>query len=348
MNIESYHNISVTTSRTSFALSAVVFLTMLCALIPAGAHAEITPGSMNVHWDEGAADCSKSTQPRLQVHPYNGRTFILRENLCATFEAPFLYLLVGSAKALLIDTGDIADPKQMPLAKTVLDLLPGDGAAKLPLLVVHTHRHYDHRLGDGQFAGLPNVQVVGFDIDSVRRFYQFTDWPNGLAQIDLGGRVVDAIPTPGHNETEVSFYDRDTGLFFSGDFLMPARLLIEDTSADLASAERAAAFLKDRQVSHVLGGHVEMDAEGKMFPWESQYHPHEHALELSKGDVLALPDMIRKFNGFYTVTGGFLLMNSIRILIVMAAGVGILLIALLVMIIRFMRRRRRRNVLQRN
>jgi hypothetical protein len=60
-----------------------------------------------------------------------------------------------------------------------------------------------------------------------------------------------------------------------------------------------------------------------------------------------LPDMIRKFNGFYTMTGGFLLMNSIRILIVMAAGVGILLIALVVMIIRFMRRRRRRNVLQR-
>ncbi len=123
---------------------------------------------------------------------------------------------------------------------------------------------------------------------------------------------------------------------------MPARLLIEDNFWRILPArERAAAFLKDRQVSHVLGGHIEMDAEGKLFPWESQYHPHEHALELSKGDVLALPDMIRKFNGFYTVTGGFLLMNSIRILIVMAAGVGILLIALLVMIIRFMRRRRR-------
>ena len=94
MNVESYHNISITTSTTSF-VRLVAFLGMLCALIPATARAQITPGSMNVHWDEGAADCSKSTQPRLQVHPYNGRTFILRENLCATFEAPFMYLLVG-------------------------------------------------------------------------------------------------------------------------------------------------------------------------------------------------------------------------------------------------------------
>jgi len=124
----------------------------------------------------------------------------------------------------------------MPLATTVTNLLPGDASAKLPLLVVHTHRHADHRAGDGQFTHLANVQVVGFTIDDVRRYYNLADWPNGLSQVDLGGRIVDVIPTPGHNETEVSFYNRNTGLFFSGDFLMPGRLLIEDTGADLASA----------------------------------------------------------------------------------------------------------------
>src|SRR5262249_779358 len=158
-------------------------------------------------------------------------TFILRENLCITFEAPFMYLLTGSTKAWLIDSGDVSDPKQIPLAETVMQLLPGTGSAKLPLLVVHTHRHLDHRAADSQFANRPNVQVIGFDIDSVRRFYKFTDWPNGLAQIELGDRTLDVIPTPGHNETEVSFYDRNTGLFFSGDFMMPARLLIDDAKA---------------------------------------------------------------------------------------------------------------------
>jgi glyoxylase-like metal-dependent hydrolase (beta-lactamase superfamily II) len=33
------------------------------------------------------------------------------------------------------------------------------------------------------------------------------------------------IPTPGHNATHVVFYVRITGLLFSGDFLMPGRLL---------------------------------------------------------------------------------------------------------------------------
>jgi glyoxylase-like metal-dependent hydrolase (beta-lactamase superfamily II) len=183
-----------------------------------------------------------------------------------TFEAPFMYLLVGSTRALLIDTGNIADPNVVPLADTVMRLLPGEGSRKLPLLVVHTHRHLDHRAGDTQFTHFPDAQVVGFDIDRVRRYYKLADWPNGLAQVDLGNRTVDVIPMPGHNETEVSFYDRSTGLLFTGDFLMPARLLIDDTSADVASAERVAAFVQDRPISFVLGGHIEMNSAGDLFP----------------------------------------------------------------------------------
>ena len=223
-----------------------------------------------------------------------------------------------------------------------MNLLPVTGGVKLPLLVVHTHRHLDHRLGDGQFAKVAKVQVVGFDLDSVKRYYAFSDWPNGTAEIDLGDRTVDVIPTPGHNETEVSFYDRKTGLLFTGDFLMPARLLIDDAKADLASANRIVAYVKDRPVSYVLGGHIEMDAKGKLFPWQSQYHPGEHALAMTKADVMALPDVIRKFNGFYSETGGFVLMNSMRILIAMAMGIGVLLIAFVVVVVRYVRRRRKR------
>lgn len=330
-------------SGASAWMLATVAAVIVCA---ASAQAQLVPGSMDVHWDEGAADCAKNTAPPLQVHAYNAQTFILRENLCSTFEAPFLYLLIGSQKALLIDTGDVADPAKMPLAKTVIDLLPSAAGTKLPLLVVHSHRHLDHRAGDGQFARLPNVQVVGFDLDSVRRFYQFADWPNGTVQIELGDRVVDAIATPGHNETEVSFYDRSTGLFFSGDFLIPGRLLIDDTKADLASAERVAAFVKDRPVAYVLGGHIEKNAAGKLFDWESPYHPNEHALQLTKKDLLTLPEKIRGFNGLYTETGGAVMMNSIRILIWFGVGIAIVLIAMVILLWRFVRRRRARRRMQ--
>ncbi|MGC1536477.1 MAG: MBL fold metallo-hydrolase, partial [Candidatus Sulfotelmatobacter sp.] len=303
-----------------------------CALLVLGillaassARSQLAPGVIDIHWNEGAKGCKASPQPPLEVHAYNPQTFILRENLCATFEAPFMYLLIGSTRALLIDTGDVADANQMPLAKTVMDLLPGDGAAKLPLLVVHTHRHLDHRVGDGQFMHLPNVQVVGFDVDSVRSYYKFADWPNGTAQINLGDRTVDVIPTPGHSETEVSFYDRNTGLFFSGDFLMPGRLLIDDANADLASAERVAAFVRERPISYVLGGHIELDANGETFPWESQYHPNEHVLQMTKEDLLALPAAILSFNGFYSRSGKFIMINSIRMLIVWAVLAGVVL-----------------------
>lgn len=336
-------------SRLSVRDLLLVLLLPGLLLTPLPGWSQRAPGSMDVHWNEGAADCARSPQPSLQVHPYNPQTVILRENLCATFEAPFMYLLIGSKKALLIDTGDVADRNQMPLAKTVMSLVPGNASAKIPLLVVHTHRHGDHRAGDTQFAELAaahmNVQVVSFDIDSVRRFYNFTDWPNGMAQIDLGDRIVDALPTPGHNETGVSFYDRNTGLFFSGDFLLPGRLLIDDTSADIASAERVAAFAKDHPVSYVLGGHIELNSDGGTFSFGSQYHPHEHVLQMTEDDLLALPAALQSFNGFYTVRGKFIMLNQIRVLVAEAILAAVLLAVIVWMfariLIRYFRRRRR-------
>jgi hypothetical protein len=188
------------------------------------AWSEPVPGSLDVHWNEGASDCGAVPEEPIQIHKYEPQTFILRQNPCASFEANFIYLLIGSDKALLIDTGAVADAKAMPLAKTVLDLLPDKDGKKLPLLVAHSHRHLDHRAGDPQFASLPSVQTVPFDLEGVRTFFGFTDWPNGIAHLDLGGRIVDVIPTPGHNETHVAFYDERTGILFSGDFLLPGSI----------------------------------------------------------------------------------------------------------------------------
>lgn len=320
-------------------------LALAFAVVPASVEAQLASGSMNVQWNPGAEDCKKNPQPPLQVHRYNETTVILRQNLCSTFEAPFVFLIIGSERAMMIDTGDVADPAKMPLAATVMNLVPGPAGAKLPLLVVHTHRHMDHRAGDGQFEKLPGVEVVGFDLDSVKKFYHFTDWPNGVAEIDLGGRVVDVLPTPGHNETEVSFYDRSTGLFFSGDFLMPGRLLIDDTTAEMTSAKRAADFVRDRPVSYVLGNHIELNAVGETYSWGSQFHPREHTLEMSKADLLALPDAVAHFNGIYTHTGGFILMNQMRVLALQGAIALIVLVmavwGIVVFVRRMLRSRRR-------
>jgi hydroxyacylglutathione hydrolase len=303
-----------------------------------------TPADLtSLHWNQGSGDCTAHPQPPLEVHAYDSTTFLLRENLCSTFEAPFLYLLIGSDRALLIDTGDVADPKAVPLAETVMQLLPSKGEGKLPLLVVHSHRHLDHRAGDVQFANLPNVQVVGYDLDSVKKYFGFTDWPNGHAQIDLGGRTVDAIPAPGHSTTDVVYYDNNTGLLFSGDFLMPGRLLVDNADTYLASARRVADFVRPRPIRYVLGGHIELDSSGKTLPWQSQYHPNERTLPLSKDDVLALPAAIEQFNGLYSTSGSFIMMNSMRILKLGAAIALVIVIAIIVAAIAWVRRWRRRR-----
>jgi hypothetical protein len=158
---------------TPFTVAAIL-LTALPAL------AEPVPGSLPVQWNIGAEDCVASPQPPLQVHTYEPQTFILRQSPCASFEANFIYLLIGSDKALLIDTGAVADPNAMPLAKTVLELLPDKEHKKLPLLVAHTHRHLDHRAGDPQFASLPSTQVVPFNLEGVRAFFGLPTGRMGL------------------------------------------------------------------------------------------------------------------------------------------------------------------------
>jgi hydroxyacylglutathione hydrolase len=135
----------------------LAFLTFLLAFLTASAAAfsQLVPGSLDVHWTENAEDCAANPQPPFQVHAYESQTFILRQSPCADFEANFLYLLIESSKALLIDTGVVEEQNRMPLADTVLRLLPHDGTARMPLLVVHTDKHLDHRSGDPQFEGFP-------------------------------------------------------------------------------------------------------------------------------------------------------------------------------------------------
>src|SRR4029077_813341 len=301
--------------------------------------AEPVSGSLPAQWNIGAEDCAASPQPPLQVHTYEPQTFILRQNPCATFEANFIYLLIGSDKALLIDTGAVADPEAMPLAKTILELLPDTGDKKLPLLVAHTHRHLDHRAGDPQFAPLPSVQVVPFDLEGVRAFFGFSDWPNGIAHLDLGGRTVDVIPTPGHNQTHVAFYDDRTGILFSGDFLLPGRLLIEDAAAYRESALRVIDFLKTRPLTHILGGHIELDATGHAYRFGSHYHPNEHRLRLAKADLTALPAAFERFNGFYARYPNYLLTNPIHNLLALAVIAVAVLIFIVCGVRRLLRRR---------
>ena len=308
-------------------------------LLAARAWAEPVGGSLDVQWNPGAEDCEKANAPPLQIHQYEPQTFILRQSLCSNFEAPLLYLLIGDDEALLIDTGATADPTQMPLAKAVMDLLPSKAGAKIPLLVLHTHGHGDHRAADAQFAALPGVKVVPAEVADLRTTFSLPKWPEGVARIALGGRTIDIIAAPGHQPAHLIFYDDRTALLFTGDFLLPGRLMVDDIDEYRASAQRLVAFVGDRPVSHVLGAHVELDTAGQLFPGGSQHHPNERALALSKEDVLGLPAALADFNGFYSRHANYVVTNPKRNLLVVAAGI----VLALVLIVWAWRRIRRRK-----
>src|SRR5215467_5411876 len=131
-------------------------------------------GDLSVVWIHGARNCATTTDPPIQVHRFNADTFILRQSKCSepgtpaspgpSFEAPFLYLLFGTTRALLLDTGASRSPARFPVAATVGKLMTDHAAAAgkpvVPLLIAHSHSHGDHVAGDAQFAGRPNTTIV--------------------------------------------------------------------------------------------------------------------------------------------------------------------------------------------
>ena len=192
-------------------------------------------------------------------------------------ERSHCYLLEGSERSLLIDTGlgicDISVP--------VSELTRQHVTAAL------THVHWDHigglwHYGDfcahaaelGWLAGgcpLPAAAVremltrgcalpEGFDAD---KYELFQGAPARLLEdgdvIDLGGRRIEAVHTPGHSPGHLCYYERERGYLFTGDLVYEGTLYASYPSTDpqayLTSLEKIAAL----PVWRVFPGHHSLD-----------------------------------------------------------------------------------------
>jgi hydroxyacylglutathione hydrolase len=241
----------------------------------------LVAGSLAVSWNHGAADCALSEDPELQAHAYNATTYIFRQDKCRTFEAPFVYLLLGRDSALLLDTGATGSAT---LRDTVTPLV---GARAL--IVAHTHAHGDHVASDARFAGQPSTTVIGTGLGQVQAAFGIEPWPAASAELDLGERVLDVLAIPGHEQTHLALYDRQTGLLLTGDTLYPGLLFINDWATYRTSIRRLAEFVRTHELSHVLGAHIEMSSTaGASYPYGTSYQPEEHVLQLGAAHVLEL------------------------------------------------------------
>ena len=191
-------------------------------------------------------------------------------------EETIAYLILGNKQAVLFDTGmGISD-----IRKVAGEL------SKLPVIVLNSHTHNDHvggnwqfetiyamdtdftranakgsrddaqrEIGPGMFCGLV---PKGFD----RKFYVTRAWKisrflHDGAIIDLGGRTLQVLATPGHTPDAISLLDRANGLLFTGDTYYPAPIWLyrpeTDLDAYVFSVKRLAALAP--QLKLVLGAH---------------------------------------------------------------------------------------------
>ncbi len=266
------------------------------SLQPGPSPRAIEPGRLPSSWYAGGPACPD--QPSLRVHPYADGFYILRQPACTDFEKPFLYLVFGDRRALLLDTG----AGHLDVARTV-DSLVSDWRARhgghpAELVVAHSHGHGDHVAGDSQFASRAGVTLVGRDTASVRQYFAVQHWPDDIVPFDLGGRILDVLPIPGHQAASIALYDRRTGVLLTGDSFYPGRLYVRDSAAFVRSIDRLIRFIASRPVAEILGTHIENTNRPFVdYPEGTVDQPNEHVLELSRADLVALDSALATMGG---------------------------------------------------
>ena len=273
----------------------------LRAQLPEPDGGTIERGTLPARWLSEGPKCMEI--PEWQVQEYNPDFFILRQSPCTDYEKPFIFLLFGKEKAMLIDTGSRNGNLEPSLKWVVKNWLKRNGRESIPLLVVHTHEHGDHIAGDKDLQAMndpamPVTFLSPTDQQAAMKFYGIASWPDGMGHIDLGDRVIDVFPIPGHSKMSLAFYDRRTAILLPGDTLYPGRLYVQDFAAFQASVERMIAFTKGKPVAHILGNHIEeTDTPFLDYPVGTMYQPHEHEWALSRGSLLELEDELVSMHG---------------------------------------------------
>ena len=255
-------------------------------------------------WHAGSRICWWDRAPAIEVYRYDPVTYILRQNKCGHYEAPFMYLLFGDETLFIQDTGALSAEQDFPLFDTVWEIVQevaaqqGKSPDDYKLLVTHSHSHGDHVAADAQFIGKPNVSMIKPELSAIQKAFGYGEgqlqWPQDNAQIDLGGRQLTLFPIPGHHADAVAIYDPHTSWLLTGDSLYPGRLYVKDWQAFKTSIARLWQFAKSTEISAVMGTHIEMSKEaGEDYKMGSTYQPNEAPLPLSKSDLSRLFELLQ-------------------------------------------------------
>ncbi len=175
-------------------------------------------------------------QPWFEVYRIDPGIYVIYEP--GQFEEAISTLVLGEERAALIDTGcGIGDIKALVGEFT-----------DLPMIVVNTHTHNDHVAQNYLFDEIAvyddpvsrEAAEKGYDHENMAHLiaegmtwkplpeefesdayhvppFEVTRWLQDGDEIDLGGRTLEVIHTPGHSPDSVCLLDRGARLLWTGD-----------------------------------------------------------------------------------------------------------------------------------
>src|SRR3954470_7401853 len=239
--------------RLALSFSIAVLAIVAGAAVAPYLDAELSPWlSPHEIVDKGTVRLAKGrmVDDYFAVEQIDSTTFAIGEP--RYYQQNYAYLLIGQTRALLFDAGS----GTQDISKVVASL------THLPVTVLVSHLHFDHLGGIAPFT-----RVAMLDVPATRqrmngdRFtpgrYEYlglfdgrqapsarvTDWLAPGATIDLGGRLLTVVSTPGHTATSVTVVEKAPHRAFIGDFIYPTTIYAFLPGASLSTYQRTAETL---------------------------------------------------------------------------------------------------------
>jgi hydroxyacylglutathione hydrolase len=237
------------------------------------------------------------------------------------YQQNYSYLILGQSKAVLFDSGsgtrDIS-----PVVRRL---------TQLPVTVIVSHLHFDHLGGIGPFASVAMIDLpetradmsgslfragryeyMGLLDGRAPPSFRVSKWLSPGATLDLGGRSLEVLSTPGHTPSSVALFDATTNRLFIGDFIYPTTLYAFLPGASLSAYQATARMLLEKlpPATVLWTAHCCRKNEGVSAPWLSMKDLHDLDAALTavrSGEAKSRGFYPRVFpvNGEMTLATGF-------------------------------------------
>ncbi len=194
------------------------------------------------------------------------------------WEETHCYLLCGTDKAILIDTGlGVANIREVVDSLTVL-----------PVMAVATHAHWDHIGGHRYFESIAVHEAekdwisgwfpIPLSVVKSNLMRETCDFPSGFSiddyeifqgvpqrilydgdHLDLGNRQLLVIHTPGHSPGHCCFYEPERKYLYSGDLIYQGCLDAFYPSTDPQKFWQSVKKVQKLDITRIMPGHHQLN-----------------------------------------------------------------------------------------